>query len=67
MFISKSKARHMDESSCRMLAGRDGYTTTTEHQRQQQQHIYVIYGPPHGQYAWFAMPAMFRALAAEVW
>jgi hypothetical protein len=27
---------------------------------------YVVYGPPHGWYARFAMPAMFEALTVEV-
>jgi hypothetical protein len=27
---------------------------------------YILYGPPHGRYARFAMLAMFGALAAEV-
>jgi hypothetical protein len=29
--------------------------------------LYVVYGPPHNRYAWFAMLAVFRASAAEVW
>jgi hypothetical protein len=56
----------MDELPCRMLAGRDSRTAAAEHQRQQRQHIYVVYGTPHGQYARFAILAMFGALAAEV-
>ncbi len=50
-----------------MFVGCDGGTTNVEHQRQQWWHIYVVYGPPHGRYAWFAMLAMFGASAAEVW
>jgi len=50
-----------------MFTGRDGRTTNVEHQRQQQRHIYGIYVLLHGWYAHFAMPAMFGALAAEVW
>jgi hypothetical protein len=49
-----------------MFVGRDGRTADAEHQRQQRQHIYVVYDPPHGQYARFAMLAMSGALAAEV-
>ncbi len=48
-----------------MFVGCDGRTANAEHQRQQQRHIYVVYDPPHGQYAWFAMLAMFGALAAD--
>ena len=28
---------------------------------------HTLYSPPHDRYAWFAMPTMFGALAAEVW
>ncbi len=49
-----------------MFVGRDGRTADAEHQRQQWRHIYVVYGLPHGRYAWFAMLAMFGASAAEV-
>ena len=49
-----------------MFIGRDGHTANAEHQRQQRRHIYVVYDPPHGRYAWFAMLAVFRAWAAEV-
>jgi hypothetical protein len=49
-----------------MFAGRDDHTANVEHQRQQQWHIQVVYGPPHGRYAWFAMPAMLGALVAKV-
>ncbi len=65
MFISLSKARRVDRSSCLMFAGRDDRTANAEHQRQQWRHIYIVYGPPHGRYARFAL-AMFRASAAEV-
>jgi hypothetical protein len=50
-----------------MFVGPDGCTANAEHLRQQWRHIYVVYGPPHGQYARFAMLAMFGALVAEVW
>ncbi len=49
-----------------MFVGRDGRTADAEHQRQRQRHIYVVYGPPHGQYARFAMLAMFGAWTDEV-
>ncbi len=49
-----------------MFVGRDSRTANAEHQRQQRRHIYIVYGPPHGWYAQFAMLAMFRASAAEV-
>ncbi len=70
MFIGYSKARRVDESSSVMFAGRDGRTADAEHQRRQRRHIHVVYygyGPPRDRYAWFAMPAMLGALAAEVW
>ena len=66
MFISLSKARRVDELPCLMLVGRDGCTVDVEHQRQQRWHIYVVYGPPHGRYARFAMLVMFRVSAAVV-
>ena len=50
-----------------MFAGRDGRTANAEHQQPQQWHIYAVYVPPHDQYAWFAMLAMFGASTAEVW
>jgi hypothetical protein len=56
----------VDESSCLMFAGCDGCTADAEHQQQQRWHIYVVYGPPHGRYARFAMLAVCGALAAEV-
>ncbi len=56
----------MDELSCLMCVGRDGRTADAEHQRQQRQLIYAVYGPSHDRYAWFAMLAVFGALAAEV-
>ena len=56
----------MDESPSLMFAGGDGCTANAEHQRQQRGHTYIVYGPPLSQYAWFAMPAMFGASAAEV-
>jgi hypothetical protein len=49
-----------------MFIGHDGRTADAEHQRQRQRPIYVVYGPPHGWYARFAMLAMFGASAAEV-
>jgi len=49
-----------------MFAIYDGRATDAEHQRQQRRHIYVIYVFLHGRHARFAMPAMFRASAAEV-
>ena len=66
MFISKSKAQQVDKLLCLMFVGRDGCTANAEHQRQLRRHLYVAYGPPHGRYAWFAMPDMFGASAAEV-
>ena len=48
-----------------MFAGRDGRTADAEHQWQRRQNIYVVYGPPHGQYDWFAMPAMSGPLQLE--
>ena len=59
----------MDKSLCLMFVHRDGHTADADNQRQRRRHIYVAYGPPHGQYALIAMPAMpaiFGALAAEV-
>ncbi len=44
----------------------DGRTADAEHQRQQRRPIYVVYGPSHDRYAWFAMLAVFGASAAEV-
>ena len=49
-----------------MFAGRDGRTAEAEHQRQQQEHIHVVNGPPRDRYALFAMPAILGASAAEV-
>ena len=66
MFISYSKARRIDESSSVMLTGRDGRIANAEHQRRQRRHIHVVYGPPRDRYAWFGMPAMLGASAAEV-
>jgi hypothetical protein len=67
MFISYSKARHINKLLCQFVASLDCCTTDAEHWRQQQQHIYVIYVPPHALCPWFGMSAMFRAMAAEVW
>ncbi len=64
--FSYSKPRRVNESSFLIVAGRDGRTANAEHQWQQRQHIYVVYGPPHGWYARFVIPAMFWASAAEV-
>ncbi len=55
----------MDKLPCLMFVGRDGRTADAEYQRQQQRHIYVVYGPTHGRYAWFAMLAMFEASTGE--
>ena len=49
-----------------MFADYDGRTADAEHQRQQRQHIYVVYVSLHGQHTRFAMPAMFGASTAEV-
>ena len=49
-----------------MFVGPDGRTANAEHQGQRQQQIYLVYGPPHGRYARFAMLAMFGASTAEV-
>ena len=67
MLTSYSKARRISKSSPLMFAGHDGRTGDAEHQRWQRWHIYVIYAPPRDRYAPFAMPAMFGALAAEIW
>jgi hypothetical protein len=56
----------VDKLSCLMFVGRDGHTADAEHQQQRRRHIYVVYGPPFGRYARFAMLAMFGAWAAEV-
>jgi hypothetical protein len=66
MLLSYSKARHADKLSSVMFAGRDGLTADAEHQQRQRRHIHVVYGPPCDRYAWFAMPAMLGASAAEV-
>jgi hypothetical protein len=43
------------------------YNGAAEHQQQQQQrHMYVVYVSLCVRHAWFAMPAMFGASAAEV-
>jgi hypothetical protein len=49
-----------------MFVDGDGPTANAEHQRQRRRHICVVYGPPHGWYARFAMLAMFGVSAAEV-
>jgi hypothetical protein len=67
MFISWSKGQLVDESSCLMIASRDGRTAYAEHWRQQQRYKYVLYVPTHAPCPWFAMSAMFTAMAAEVW
>ena len=67
MFIIPFRSRQIDKLSSLMFAGLDSHTPNAEHQRQQWRNIYIVYGPPHDRYAWFAMPAMFGALAAEVW
>jgi hypothetical protein len=66
MFIPYTKAQRIDESSCMLVAGRDGRTADAEHQRRQRWHIYVVYVPLHAPCPWFGMLAMFRAMAAEV-
>jgi hypothetical protein len=66
MFIPCTKAQHIDELSCMFVASRDGRTADAEHWRQQRQHIYILYVPPHALCPWFGMLAMFRAMAAEV-
>ena len=50
-----------------MFADYDGRAANGEHQRQQRQHTYVVYVSLHDRHARLAMPAMFGALAAEVW
>jgi hypothetical protein len=67
MFISYTNAQRIDKLSCLFIAGLDHCTTDAEHWWQQQLHIYVVYVPPHAPCSWFGMPAMFRAMAAEVW
>ena len=49
-----------------MFAHYDGRAADAEHLRRQRRHIYVVYVSLHGRHAWFAMPAMFGASAAEV-
>ncbi len=66
LLISYSKALRVDKSSFLFIAGHDGHKADAEHQQRQLRHIYVVYGPPHDRYAWYAMPAMFGASAAEV-
>jgi hypothetical protein len=66
MFIPYTKAQGIDKLSCMFVAGCDGCTADAEHWRQQRQHIYVVYVPPHTPCPWFGMSAMFRAMAAEV-
>ena len=41
-------------TSSQLVAGHDGRTANAEHQRQQQQHIHIVYGPPCDVYAPFA-------------
>jgi hypothetical protein len=48
------------------VPGCNGRAADAEHQRRWWLHIYVLYVPPNGWYARFAMPAMFGALEAEV-
>jgi hypothetical protein len=67
MFISYSKAQHIDKLLCLFVVCLDCCISDTEHQQQQQRHIYVVYVPPHAPCPWFGMLAMFRAMAAEVW
>ncbi len=67
MFISYTKAQRIDKLSCLFVAGLDCCTADVERWRQQQQHIYVVYVPPHTPCPWFGMLAMFRVMAAEVW
>ena len=66
LFVRLSRSLHFGKFACLMITGCVGCTADAEHQRQQQRHIYVVYGPTHDRYAWFAMPAMFRASATEV-
>ncbi len=47
MFISKSKAWHMDELLCLMFASRDVRTTNAEHQWRRWRHIYFGHAPSH--------------------
>ncbi len=64
MFITYTKAQRIDESLCMFVFGRDGCTANAEHWRQQQRHIYIVYGPPHAPCPWFGMSAMFRAMGS---
>ncbi len=66
MFISYTKAQHINKSLCMFVAGRDGRTANAEHWRQQRRHIYIVYVPPHAPCPWLGMSAMFRAMSAEV-
>ena len=63
---SYSKARDVGESSFLIIAGCDGRKANAELRRRQRWHTYIIYGPHRDRYAWFALPAMFGASAAEV-
>jgi hypothetical protein len=49
-----------------MFADYDGHAADAEHQWQQRPHIKVVFVSLHGRHAWFAMPAMLGASAAEV-
>jgi hypothetical protein len=66
MFIPYTKAQRINELLCMFVAGRDGHIANAKHWRQQRQHIYIVYVPPHAPCFWFGMSAMFRAMAAEV-
>jgi hypothetical protein len=66
MFISYSKALRVDELSSVMFAGCDGRTANAEHQRRQQWHIYVVYGPPHDRHARFVLGGIWKRMAAEI-
>ena len=66
VIISLSKAWRVGELLSPMFADCDGHAANAEHQRQQRQHRKVENVSLHRGHAWFAMPAMFGASAAEV-
>ncbi len=61
MFIPYTKAQRIDKSLGMFVAGCNGRNANAEHGRQQHQHIYVVYVPPHAPCPWFGMSAMFKA------
>ena len=56
----------MEKLSCLMFVGCAGHTANTDQQRQCRWNIYVLYGPPHSQYALFALDCIPRSMAIEI-